>query len=362
MAIPDRVQLSPLSAAELMLRSAFEDAPIGMAVAALDGHVLDVNAALASLLGYDRDELVGRHLGELTHPDNLEANLRMVAELLQGGGATFRMEQRCLQASGEEVWVLLCVSVVRDEAGSPLTVLAQVVDITESRRNQERLEGLVESKDELIAGLSHELRSPIAVVMGSSDELRKRRHHLDPGDIDALFGLILTESVRVAEVVDDFVVAARAQSGSLGVSRESISLDRELAIVLRSWTGGGVTTADLTPVYVAADRNATRHVARNLLSNAVRHGGDQIGVAVSRRSACGVLRVTDNGEGIPPELATTLFEPHRRRPGDGLAPTLGLGLFVADALCRAMGGSLSYGREGDLTVFEVCLPISPSSS
>jgi diguanylate cyclase (GGDEF)-like protein/PAS domain S-box-containing protein len=125
--------------AQERFRSAFEHAPIGMALAATNGQLFRVNLALAQMLGRAPDELLGVSLVSVTHPDDRATTEEMLARLLTGEIGSYRLEQRLLHTYGREVWVAVSASLVRDPAGVPMHVVHQIEDITARRRDGERL-------------------------------------------------------------------------------------------------------------------------------------------------------------------------------------------------------------------------------
>jgi diguanylate cyclase (GGDEF)-like protein/PAS domain S-box-containing protein len=135
-----RAAARALARSEELFRSAMEHAPVGMALVALDGTLMEVNHSLARLVGYDDAELVGRTFQEITHPDDLDADLDNLGLLTAGTIDHYTMEKRYLTRDGEVVWGLLAVSMARDEQDAPEYYVAQVQDITAARAAQERLE------------------------------------------------------------------------------------------------------------------------------------------------------------------------------------------------------------------------------
>jgi len=120
-------------------RRAFDDAPVGMILARPDGSWLNVNNAMADLLGYDRTELLDRSFSEFTHPEDREEDERRVAQLLRNGG-TLTREKRVMRNDGSVIWVLSCVDVARDHSGRPLWGLIHVLDITQRKRAEHELQ------------------------------------------------------------------------------------------------------------------------------------------------------------------------------------------------------------------------------
>ena len=125
--------------AEARFRSAFEDAPIGMGLALPDGRLVRVNRAYARIIGCEPDELVGKTVQDITHPDDWEANAVQFDALVAGDIDRYHMEKRYTHVDGHEVWVTVSTSCVRDDAGLPVYLIGQIEDITERREMRERL-------------------------------------------------------------------------------------------------------------------------------------------------------------------------------------------------------------------------------
>ena len=138
--VADRVQSeAALAEAEERFRSAFEEAPIGMALTSPDFRFLRVNRALCQITGYTPVQLEGLPVASITHPDDLKAAWAARVAMLEGELSSHRAEQRYLHASGSAVWVMINSTLVRSADGVPLHFLSQVQDITESRRHEAEL-------------------------------------------------------------------------------------------------------------------------------------------------------------------------------------------------------------------------------
>jgi len=131
-----------LRQSEERYREVERHAPIGLALVAPDGRWLRVNPALCALVGYTEDELGARTFQDITHPDDLDADLGYVRQMLAGEIATYQMEKRYVRRDGTRVWVLLSVSLVRDAAGAPLYFISQIQDIDARKRAEEELRRL----------------------------------------------------------------------------------------------------------------------------------------------------------------------------------------------------------------------------
>jgi diguanylate cyclase (GGDEF)-like protein/PAS domain S-box-containing protein len=125
--------------AEERFRRAFDDSTVGMALVSPDGRYLRVNAALSEITGHPIDELTGMHYAEITHPDDLEADLEAATEMVTGERYGYRTEKRYIHSKGYPVWISLNVSPIRDENGELLYMIGQVEDISERKGEEARL-------------------------------------------------------------------------------------------------------------------------------------------------------------------------------------------------------------------------------
>jgi signal transduction histidine kinase len=218
------------------------------------------------------------------------------------------------------------------------------------------------AKDEFIAGLSHEFRTPLTSIYGFSEVL------IDSGLIDPessieLIKLINSESSELSRMVDDLLVAARIEAGALSFKAIEMDVAEAVAAVLAPVLRSGVAIeADVEPVNVWADPLRVRQVVRNLISNAVKHGGPHIAVYGRTERNEFVCSVVDDGPGVPNEIVGQLFE---RFVHDGrqalLAGSVGLGLNIARSLVLEMRGDLVYERMRGTTWFTFRLPLASNA-
>jgi PAS domain S-box-containing protein len=134
-------------------QNAFEDASIGMALVAIDGQWLRVNRALCDLLGSSEKELLTKTIQDIAYPDDREADLAYVQQMLAGEIQTYRMEKRYIHKAGHVVWVLLSVSLVRDNERNPMYFISQFQDITERKQAEEttfRMARAIEQSTDMI--------------------------------------------------------------------------------------------------------------------------------------------------------------------------------------------------------------------
>jgi diguanylate cyclase (GGDEF)-like protein/PAS domain S-box-containing protein len=134
-----------------------------MALVSPDGKFLRVNRALPDIVGYEAEQLLELTFQDITHPDDLEADLELVREVISGQRRSYRMEKRYIRADGTQCWVLLSVSLVRDDAGEPLYFVSQIEDVTERRRSED---ALLEAEARFRSAFDE---APIGMAMNSVD-------------------------------------------------------------------------------------------------------------------------------------------------------------------------------------------------
>ena len=222
---------------------------------------------------------------------------------------------------------------------------------------------LSRSKDNFIAGLSHEFRTPLTAIFGFS-ELLLEQGLVDPEFSSELIHLINAESAELSRMVEDLLMAARIEAGELTIQRSEVSIADEVETVVAPFRRAGAQLeVQVSASVVLTDGLRLRQVLRNLVSNAHKHGGSKLGVFGRESGGRYLLSVVDDGDGVPEGIAGRLFE---RFVHDGrnalLTGSVGLGLNIAQELAIAMGGDLFYERIGVSTVFTLVMPLDVATS
>ena len=124
---------------EQLFRYAFENAPIGKALVSPDGKFFRVNQSLCKIVGYAEAELLTKTFQDITHPDDVEADINYIHQVLAGTIQTYQIEKRYFHRLGHEVWILLNVSLVRHSDGKPLYFIDQIQDITQQKETKDLL-------------------------------------------------------------------------------------------------------------------------------------------------------------------------------------------------------------------------------
>lgn len=349
-----RAAEAALRESEELARLSFEHAPIGKAIVELDGRWRKVNPAMTKLTGYSESELLGMTFQDITHPDDLDADLEQLEHLVAGKIDSYQMEKRYFTAEGATVWVLLAVSLVRDEARNPLYFVAQIQDITALKRQHEALESL-------IAMLAHDLRSPLMAIAGYADLLTSTWETFSDDRKLALLGRITAASSAMGRLLENTLTVSAVDANAVKAVPAAVRLDEVVAEALHLM--GDVETpvdlAGLRPAVVWMDRSHLTHVLSNLLANAVKYGKGAVRVVSEELPHAVRVCVSDQGPGVPPEFVPHLFERFSRAEASrrGAQRGTGLGLYIVHSLLAANSATVSYAETpGGGATFVLSLP------
>ncbi len=236
------------------------------------------------------------------------------------------------------------------------------------RQTVEELRRLSALRADFVSLVSHELRSPMAAVIGAARTLQDRWRTLAPGQREAFLALIGDETNRLAALIGDVLDTSRIEAGTFSYSFTDVDLGRLVRDAVATASVGQdelrvrADVAGSVPV-VRGDRERLRQVLTNLIENAVKYSpaGDEVTVTVRPENGLVRLEVTDNGPGIPRDQQRLIFEKFGRAevPG-GSKPGTGLGLFIARSIVEAHGGTLDVrSRPASGATFELTLPVGP---
>ncbi len=326
-----------------------------------DQSIILFNQQAEEMFGYRAEEILGRPLDVLIPPRFRDRHRSLVGAFARDDARWRLMDERpelwAIRRNGEEFPVEITIS--KFEKGGEGIFNAIIRDITERKEAERRMEQLIRSKDEFIASVSHELRTPLTWIVGFIELLREPARGLGDDERDELIDIAAREAFDLSNIIEDLLVAARADIGTLRVSRVRVDLGAQVAQVLEAWNGDVEVRFDRPDGEVAAvgDPVRIRQIVRNLISNAVRYGGSDVAVSVAEEAPRAWIRVSDDGAGIPATERDRIFEPYQRLHCDeGQPGSVGLGLSVARNLARLMDGDLTYDYRDGRSVFELSLP------
>ncbi len=333
-----------------------------------DGRLLDVNAAFLDTFGYPREALLGRPLQELPlWPQGPDAFLNRCRE----EGSIRNVEMTLHTRKGEPRVILL--SADRVMIGHAGCILAAGTDITARKRVEsdtlralEREKELNELKGKFVAMVSHEFRTPLEMILSSTDILSRYLGRLSPEQREKHLGTIQMAVRRMAGMMEDVLLLGRFDAGRLPCQPEDLHLCawcqrlvRETVEALPEPREIVLELGDFSPM-VQADESLLRHIFTNLLSNALKYSapGEPVRLRVTREGAEAVFEISDHGIGIPPEDHEKLFFEFHRGANVGNRPGTGIGLVIVKRCVELHGGILAFQtRPEGGTTFTVRLPL-----
>jgi signal transduction histidine kinase len=293
---------------------------------------------------------------------------RIAAPLLQGPRAfgmisLVRQEPRSFNKQELELVGLL---------GRLVASAVQNIRAYEAEHNTvEELRRLSALRADFVSLVSHELRAPMASVVGSAQTLRQRWRELTPDQRESFLALISSETERLAVLVGDVLDTSRIEAGTFTYRFDDVDLG---ALVRDSVAGVTLAqdevrvTADVRGELprVRGDRDRLQQVLTNLLDNAVKYSpaGEEVKINAFQLDSQLRIEVADRGPGIPQEQQGVIFEKFGRvhSPGSPGTPGTGLGLFIARSIAEAHGGTLEVSSAPDLgATFALTLPLGTSA-
>jgi PAS domain S-box-containing protein len=318
---------------EARFRSLLEAEPNAIISLDAQGVVRWGTRKAAEMFGTDAEALVGCRLDELILPSS---GMR-AAQVAEGGVS--RSDGTGRRRDGATFPVEVAMSPFTFD-GEPSNLVV-VSDIT-WRHEADVL------RDRFIGVLSHELRTPVTSIFGGTQVLLTKGDRLDPATRNELLVDVAGESDRLQRIIENLLILARVERGADVLEVSPVLLHRVLPTVIereRNQAGATTIVADIPSSLplVAADEESLSLVVRNLISNAGKYAGPgatvEVTVTVDGPSAVSV-RVLDDGPGMDPDEAASLFDLYYRSEATRSAPGSGIGLFVCRELVNAMGGSI----------------------
>ncbi len=241
-----------------------------------------------------------------------------------------------------------------DELGSLTDTLNAMLDrLADAARREQRF----------IADAAHELRSPLATLRAELELARRRPR--DRQALERVLDSALSETERLCRLADDLLLLALAERGALELRLESVDVFELLSGVAKRFTATAAlhhrsiqTEESETSLTIQADRLRIEQAVGNLVDNAFRHGEGMVALSAVGDNANIIIRVSDQGKGLPEAIAQTAFRPFQRGPDVAAGVGSGLGLAIAGEIARAHGGTVRIGQPATSCAVELVLPIA----
>ena len=357
----------------------------------VNGHIATWNVGAQRIKGYRAEEILGQHFSVFYPPDAVQSG--WPEHELQGAAqsGSFSDEGWRLRKDGSRFWAAVTITALRDSQQRLVGFAKLTRDLTERKRaeamelrNREREEILdaersarmeaqraTRIKDEFLATLSHELRTPISAILGWTQVLLKSGDAVGASDRRRAIEVIDRNARSQVHLIDELLDLSRIMAGKIRLDLQQVSIhDVVLAAIESAKPAADAKNIalkyvlDPLPAAVNADPARVQQVVWNLLTNAIKFTpkGGRVQVLLQRVNSHVELSVSDTGIGIPPEYLPHVFDRFSQRDGSTTRTYggLGLGLAISKQLVELHGGSIrvSSKGEGQGATFLVNLPLS----
>lgn len=331
-----------LRESEKRYRGLIENVSDGILSCTLEGIVTDVNWGLEMMLGWSRHDLVGAHYRKVATPAAVVLCDERIRLAVAGERLPSLFEAEMVRRDGSFVPVEIRARLRRDKEGQPIGVIATLRDIS-TRKALDR------QRQEFLTMLTHDIKSPLAVVLGYADLLLESHGQQSVEQQEKDLHHLRDNVCTVFSLVENYLNVSRLEDGQLSLDKKPIEINTLLTHVGRQYEIEArqrsvalefALQPDL-PV-LQGDALALGRVVSNLVSNALKFTprNGHITVSSAWRNGEVIASVADTGPGIPAEEVPLLFEKYHRGTTSREVEGTGLGLFIAKVLVEAHGGHI----------------------
>jgi PAS domain S-box-containing protein len=317
-----------------------------------DGMVDTWNPAMARLAGYSAGELGGHALAQLRPRDAAGAEVTF-ERWVESDGDGLPSDVEILTRGGDRRW-LQCSYATTASAPASLVVVAR--DVTR-QREVDRL------KDDFVAAVSHELHTPLTTIMGFTNLLLESPAALDVGGQAEALSMIRKGTRRLSNLISNLLQVAIVEARGSAPPGTPVDVNEACANVLEelrdTWPNREITLASGSGAVLAlGNQLSIEQILSNLVGNALKYAPhSRVQIRIEERPEHLMIRVSDDGPGIPREHLDRIFDRFERLDHHHVQAGTGLGLYIARQLARAMGGQLTVDSNvGEGATFTLDLP------
>jgi two-component system CheB/CheR fusion protein len=340
------------------------------------GRIAGWNRGAEALYGWTADEAIGRDALFMVAPDRKDeaaARLRQAEK----GDVLQPYETVHLRKDGTPVDVSISHSPIYDEHNQISGASSIARDITQKKRDELEVQRALRMRDQFMAMLSHELRNPLAALLNATALLEKSNGNGDSQRSERALQTIGRQCRHMARLLDDLLDVSRMRQDDIELRRQNLDLRATVEAALervRPMADKAEVTLSVElpsePVEVYGDADRLQQIEVNLLTNAIKYtpAGRRVRMSLARERGDAVLRVVDDGSGIPPHMLERIFEPFVRAVDEESAKGkrsagMGLGLALVKSFVRAHGGDVRAHSAGlgQGAEFVVRLPLAKAT-
>ncbi|MBK24976.1 MAG: hypothetical protein CME70_13345 [Halobacteriovorax sp.] len=357
----------------------FDNSLIGIGICSIDGTFIKANEKFCTLLGYSQNELIGMSFEDITHPDDIERNVREDINLVDSRQKSFQIEKRYIKKNGDILWVILNVFLNTDPDSGEKYFVGQVQDITSLKETIQNLQNEKEKNihaarlsdlGEMAGGMAHEINNPLQIILSSTNLLEKKLEGMELQDesIPKYLEKTKTSVLRMNKIIKSMLVFSKSNK-KLDFSPILFSdiLSETLVFCEERFKFQNVNIQkDLgADVKINCHHVELSQVLLNLFNNSfdsVDKEADEskkwIRVKTFKEKDYFYILVFDGGGGVPKEIRSEIFKPFYTTKNSGKGA--GLGLSICTGIIESHGGTISYDSFEGENCFKIILPVAKS--
>ncbi len=322
------------------------------------GRMIRANRAMAERLGLESPEAaVGKTALELPNQQvALELHRQDEGVLRTGEAHHYKLERRTGTGERDPGWDLVTRLPLRDRDGATVGVAAMFRDVTEQKLTDEKIQDGVRRRDQFLAMLSHELRNPLGAIVTATALLKAPR--APNGKTHRFLDILERQAEQMAHLLDDLLEASRVTQNKIHLKKRAVDLRavaRETADGVRPLMEARglefTTEIDDTALWIDGDPARLQQIQANLLNNAAKYtaSGGSVLLQVTRENGEAVIRVKDDGVGIPADMLESVFDlfVQSTRTLDRAGGGLGVGLTMVRSLVAMHDGTVTVHSDGE---------------
>lgn len=370
-----------LKASEARFRAVFEQAAVGVTRLSAAGDWLQVNATFCELLGYEADDIIGRHFQDFTHPDDRAQDEQFYQQLVQGEVESCRFEKRYLHRDGTPIWVMVTVSTERDPEDNLVALIAVIEDIRQLKQTRmeveqravelERVNGLLAMTnamlekrnaelDQFAYVASHDLKAPLRAIANLSEWIEEDLGGQLPAENQHQLTLLRNRVHRMEALINGLLEYSRVGRRERQIETVDAHQVVEEAIDFLAPPESFTFLLPDTMPTLQTNRTALNQVFTNLVSNAIKHhdrDDGQIQITAEDQGDQIEFAVIDDGPGIAPEYHNKVFTIFQTLKSRDELESTGIGLSLVKKIIESEGGSIHLESEvGQGTTFRFTWP------
>ena len=357
-----------LKALQINFQSVFKQAAVSVMLSDINLKVIQANRKFYELVEYSPAEFKNLPPLSITHPRDLAESKRLLKLLCEGQLDSFSLEKRLITKTGKVLWVFLTTNIIRDPKGKPKLIISVAQDVTDRKHAEQELIFKSNELDTFIYRASHDLRGPVASLMGLFNvvqtEFKQDKHALE------YFEHYHKSVLRLNKILHNLIDLTKIKEKEIRASEVDLNdmISESLASISHSKHFENIHFKIKNDVdfKLKSDANSIRTILFHLLENAVsfmQYDNPQpfVKLEMKHESNFLIIEVTDNGQGIKKELQSEVFNMFYR--ANERSSGSGLGLYIVRYAVEKLNGTIQLkSKEMSGTKISVYIPyISPHS-